>query len=47
MKYLDNTQKNEIVQVNDSVVELKKDIRELKGREKIKKNFKALKRTKL
>ena len=39
MKYLNNTQKNKIQKVNDSGVELEKDIRELKDREKIGKTF--------
>ena len=39
MKYLNNTQKNKIQKVNDSGVELEKDIRELKDREKIEKTF--------
>ena len=39
MKYLNNTQKNKIQKVNDSVVELKKDIRELKDRETIEKTL--------
>ena len=39
MKYLNNTQKNKIQKVNDSFVELEKNIRELKDRGKIEKTL--------
>ena len=47
MKYLNNTQKNKIQKVSDSFVELEKNIRELKDREKIKKTLRHSKLKKI